>query len=369
MTQFSSNSDDVEEVINTTQTVPQTIEGAQVTTEVIIKRCAVSNEDRKRIVDKTLEGHSNRSIANMFGLKYQTVNSIVRKYLRTGDILVVKRGGDRRSKITEEIKMQILQYVDDQCTRTLQEIATWVFEKFQKQVSISTIDRILRGFHYTVKQITLVPERRNTLTTIETRAVYANDYRILETNNDDKNFVFLDEVGFSVVARTSKGRSVRGASAYLSVPAARSRNISVLAAMNKYGMLYHHIQERAVNGEDFKEGLRAIKSVCEDRGILTPIFILDNARIHHYKGLSEDPEISNFNIRYLPPYSPFLNPIENVFSVWKNLVIRGEAKNESELRALISNKFCEITVEHCSGFYRKMLGYLTKCGAHEEILE
>ncbi|KAF7685951.1 hypothetical protein CDIK_3300 [Cucumispora dikerogammari] len=139
--------------------------------------------------------------------------------------------------------------------------------------------------------------------------------------------------------------------------------------MNKYGMLYHHIQERAVNGEDFKDVLQAIKSACADRGILTPTFILNNARIYHYKRLSESPDISNFNIRCFLLYLPFLNFIEKVFSVWKTLVICGEVKNESKLRALISNEFCEITVEHCSGFYRKMLGYLFKCGAHEEILE
>ena len=65
-------------------------------------------------------------------------------------------------------------------------------------------------------------------------------------------------------------------------------------------------------------------------------------------------------MKYLPQYSPFLNPIENVFSVWKNNVIRGGARTELHLRKLISEKFDEITGEHCSSFYRKMLRYLQK---------
>ena len=72
---------------------------------------------------------------------------------------------------------------------------------------------------------------------------------------------------------------------------------------------------------------------------------------------------------FLPPYSPFLNPIENVFSVWKNLVISGNAENEQQLRSLISSKFEEITHDHCEAFYRKMKGYVIRLGNGEIILE
>ncbi|TBU11490.1 DDE-like endonuclease [Hamiltosporidium tvaerminnensis] len=162
---------------------------------------------------------------------------------------------------------------------------------------------------------------------------------------------------------------MRGESAYLSVTAARSRNISVVAAMNKYGMIYYKIHERAVNGEDFKLFIKEINESCQRQGILTPIFVMDNARIHHYRGLNDDEEIASYRIKYLPPYSPFLNPIENVFSVWKNKVIRGGARTEPRLRILIYEKFNEITGEHCSSFYRKMLGYLQKAEVGQMILD
>ena len=80
-------------------------------------------------------------------------------------------------------------------------------------------------------------------------------------------------------------------------------------------MLYHHILERAVNGEVFKKDFRAIKAVYADKDITTSIFILNNARIHYYKGLCITPEITNFNIKYFSPYLLFLNLIGNVFLV------------------------------------------------------
>ena len=52
---------------------------------------------------------------------------------------------------------------------------------------------------------------------------------------------------------------------------------------------------------------------AEAANIDNPIFILDNARIHHYRGLQETIEELNLKIIYLRPYSPFLNPRENFF--------------------------------------------------------
>ena len=135
----------------------------------------------------------------------------------------------------------------------------------------------------------------------------------------------------------------------MSVSAARSRNISVVAAMNKYGMVFHKIHEKAVNEKNFKDALKEIHHACVSMGIDSPVFIMGNAKIHHYRGLDADPEVNQMVKNFLPPYSPFLNPIENVF-FWKNLVIRGNAENEQQLRSLIIavnlKKLPMITVKH-----------------------
>ncbi|KAF7684839.1 hypothetical protein CDIK_4412 [Cucumispora dikerogammari] len=125
-------------------------------------------------------------------------------------------------------------------------------------------------------------------------------------------------------------------------------------------MISYSIRKKTVTGKDFKELLISFKKACCEKSILNLIFIFDNGRIHHYEELAIDPEVASFNLKYLLLYSSFLNPIENVFSVRKNLVIRGGAKNELKLRKLISEKFNKITVDHCSNFYRKMLKYLAR---------
>ena len=97
------------------------------------------------------------------------------------------------------------------------------------------------------------------------------------------------------------------------------------------GMIEFTINCRPVNGEDFKEYLLNLRTICTNKRIENPTFIMDNARIHHYTSLKDIVEELGINILYLPPYSPFLNPIENVFSKWKNYIASSNALNEEQL--------------------------------------
>ncbi|ORD96501.1 hypothetical protein HERIO_1574 [Hepatospora eriocheir] len=139
--------------------------------------------------------------------------------------------------------------------------------------------------------------------------------------------------------------------------------------MNKCGMLYHKIHDRVINGETFKTCLQELKAICNVNGIDTPVFILDNARIHHYSGLAETICHLGLELVSLPPYSPFLNPIENCFSVWKNFVVRGAATSEPELKNLIESRFNEVSSQSSDAFYMKMLRYVNRSAEGEIILE
>ncbi|ORD98483.1 hypothetical protein A0H76_2415 [Hepatospora eriocheir] len=57
--------------------------------------------------------------------------------------------------------------------------------------------------------------------------------------------------------------------------------------MNKYGMLYHKINDRVINGETYKTCLWKFEAKCNDFCISTSVFILDNAKIYYYSENSE----------------------------------------------------------------------------------
>jgi len=66
------------------------------------------------------------------------------------------------------------------------------------------------------------------------------------------------------------------------------------------------------------------------------IHMQDNVGFHRSVHVREMMEIRGFEWKLLPPYSPFLNPIECMFSQWKNHVKRSEPRNEPTLHQAIN---------------------------------
>ena len=61
------------------------------------ERRKITAEDKRRIIEKSLDGISVKDISSMLSLKYSTVWRIVDQFNKTGDANE-KRGGDTRSK-------------------------------------------------------------------------------------------------------------------------------------------------------------------------------------------------------------------------------------------------------------------------------
>ena len=243
------------------------------------KNKTISEETRQRIIDLSLQGRPAAEVSRMLSVNYKSVWRILKRFNSTGEIGVKKRGGDLRSKLSADQKNEIILWVDQNCLMRISDLINKVYEHFLIRVSSSTIHRVLKDFHYTMKSVVFVPERRNDERTLNLREEYAATFRHLESTLEHKNFIFLDEVGFNVVSRPRRGRSRQDTSAYVTVSAAKSRNISVVAAMNKYGMIFHKVYDKAVTGEDFKQCLIELKAATVPAGIENPIYVLDNARI------------------------------------------------------------------------------------------
>ncbi|OQS53590.1 hypothetical protein EHP00_2450 [Ecytonucleospora hepatopenaei] len=87
-------------------------------------------------------------------------------------------------------------WVDEDPEVLLKVLAHKVANTFNIQVSVSTIDRVLCSFHYTLKDSTLVQRNQNNERTIELRFEYAQKFHQLECEFPDDNFVFLDKLDF-----------------------------------------------------------------------------------------------------------------------------------------------------------------------------
>jgi len=75
---------------------------------------------------------------------------------------------------------------------------------------------------------------------------------------------------------------------------------------------------------------------------------MDNATIHHGEVVEEIMQNRGFEWHYLPPYSPFFNPIENMFAIWKHYVRQGKCKTEEELFDAIHKSARKSLGDHCN---------------------
>lgn len=84
------------------------------------------------------------------------------------------------------------------------------------------------------------------------------------------------------------------------------------------------------------------------------IVVMDNLSSHKVTGVREAIEGAGAMLRYLPPYSPDYNPIEQVFAKLKTLLRKAQARSLDTLwktmGALLdqfSSSECENYIRHC----------------------
>jgi len=337
--------------------------------EIVKRRNATTNNhDRERVINSYLQGNSAKTIALIMQIKVTTIHEIIRKYQNTGLIVASVRGGTRSPKLTNEQKETMLSWVNENCTVTLSALKAKIQDIFNITVSTSTISRYIEKFHYSLKRVTIIPERRNDADNIVARKIYALRYISLSEIFSENEIIFIDEVGFKVSTRVSRGRSAVGKPAVSIVPKIRTRNISICCAMSRQGIMEYVVSPVAFNTQTFINFLSLL--IGRLRSIYhfsNAIFIMDNVPFHksnQIKNYISDQELS---YDYLPPYSPFLNPIENMFSKWKEFTKRCNPQNENELMEAIEDGRNLISQVDCEGYFRNMARYISR-SINEDII-
>ena len=89
------------------------------------------------------------------------------------------------------------------------------------------------------------------------------------------------------------------------------------------------------------------------------VVIMDNASIHHMEQITDMIHGVGALVRWLPPYRPDLNPIEEVFSQVKSYLKANESVylSTSSPRRIISMAFNTVSHDHCINYVRHA-GYL-----------
>ena len=78
-----------------------------------MKRCQITIIDKERLVKAYDLGQDWITLSEQLEIKYQTAHTIIRKWRDTKSISNGKRGGYKKFKITEEIGLDLLSFVEE----------------------------------------------------------------------------------------------------------------------------------------------------------------------------------------------------------------------------------------------------------------
>jgi transposase len=80
------------------------------------------------------------------------------------------------------------------------------------------------------------------------------------------------------------------------------------------------------------------------------IVIMDNLPSHKVSGIKEAIKAAGARLRYLPAYSPDLNPIEQVFAKIKAMLRKATARSVKSLHKAIKKILASISADECTAY-------------------
>ncbi len=166
---------------------------------------------------------------------------------------------------------------------------------------------------------------------------------------DSRHLVFIDETGLSTKMARLYGRSDKGERCVSMVPHGHWRSISFIAALRVDRLSAPFMIEGAVNGEVFTAYLE--KVLGPELGE-NDLVILDNLSTHKVSAVKTLIEARGARVRYLPPYSPDLNPIEQAFAKLKAHLREKAARTLPDLQQAVAAALNRFRPEQCQNFFR-----------------
>jgi len=293
-------------------------------------------------------------VSELCCISKQTIRRYIRKFKQTGEVKPsdYRHGPCKMLNNHEQLALlRIIQYPG----LYLHEIQSRLLNDVGKSVSIATICQTLQYMGCTRQAMKHVASQRSD----EERARYMAEISMY----DPTMIIWIDETGCDKRHSTRKwSYSIRGLTPQDHRLLARGKRYSAITSMSAEGILDVYLAEGTVNGTKFEEFIEF--SLLP---VLNPfnwsnkhsVVVMDNASIHHIDKIHDLIETrANAKLIYLPPYSPDLNPVEEVFSQVKSIMKENDLLFQvSDIpRILLLTAFSMVTNENCLN-YIKHSGY------------
>jgi len=166
--------------------------------------------------------------------------------------------------------------------------------------------------------------------------------------------VFLDESGAKTNMTRLYGRSPKGKRCFCKALDGRWERVTMLSATRLDGSVESIVFEGATDRAIFDEYITGTLAPTLRPG---DILVLDNLSVHKSPAMQEAVEARGAEVRFLPPYSPDMNPTEKMWSKVKAVLRKIEARTNGELFDAVGAALAMVTASDAKGWFESC-GYM-----------
>ena len=145
-----------------------------------------------------------------------------------------------------------------------------------------------------------------------------------------------------------RGRAPKGERLRAGVPHGHWRTTTLVAGLRLSGIDAPMLIDGAINGESFLAYVRQVLVPTLRPG---DVVIMDNLGSHKGVAVREAIEAAGAELRFLPPYSPDFNPIENAFAKLKALLRKVAARTRDALWTAVAGAIEAFTRDEWANYF------------------
>jgi transposase len=165
-------------------------------------------------------------------------------------------------------------------------------------------------------------------------------YSALSATLDLHHVKFIDESGINIAMTRLYGRAPRGERVVGSTPQNHGPNVTLLGALPCTGLEAAMTIEGTTAADVFRAYVPEVLCPTLREG---DIVAAANLSAHKAAGAQEAIAAPGARLRYLPPYSPDLNPSERCWSKIKTFLRAAKARTREALEAAVTRALATVT--------------------------
>jgi transposase len=255
------------------------------------------------------EGLSIDELAKALRLSHATICNYLKDYESEQKTDHDPKGGGRL-KLSQEQSESLVKHLNETTYLKVKQIRAYVEKQYGVTYSRSGMTAWLQEHDFVYKRPKKVPGKLDP----QKQEAFIEEYKALKTHlKPNEEIYFVDAVHPEHQSQAVCGWIKKGVQKTLQSTGKQLR-LHLAGAVCLTGMKFFTQEYETVDADAM---LDFFKNLEHSSSAETIYIVLDNARSNKNKKLDEFLQTSKIKVRYLPPYSPNLNPIERLWKIMR----------------------------------------------------